>query len=191
MAVWLLLACSATHADQETAPRPRVFASDEGAIVFAMLPPLLDDKTGRAKREGHGIAYRMDAKGAFQMLYRTEGWYADEIFLSRDGRYLVRMGPWARGRAPAKDHLAVAFYRDGKLLKQYSTAELVKDASKVRASVSHYFWRADEAEGSEAGGAPKLWHGDLLFTLTTIDRIEYAFRLTDGSIKSSAPNPKN
>ncbi|MBL8514415.1 MAG: hypothetical protein JNJ55_10525 [Betaproteobacteria bacterium] len=168
------------HADQERAPRQRVFASTEGHVAFAMLPPPYDEKTGLYKPGGRGIAYALQKDGSFKVLYRTEGWYATEVFLSPDGKYLVRLGPWSRGRAPAKDHLAIAFYRDGKLLKQYSTLEMLKDPTKARASVSHYFWRPDEAGD---GPKPELADWDLSFSLQTVDGWEYVFDLKTGGIK--------
>ena len=56
------------------------------------------------------------------------------------------MRPRNGGSEPKKQDLAVAFYRQGKLIKQYSTADLVKDKSKVRKSLSHYMWLARDAE---------------------------------------------
>ena len=105
------------------------------------------NKTYKVTREGRGIMYKLESDGRFKELYRTDGWYTYEAYPSSDGRYLVRMGPWNRGQNVSTKDLAVAFYRDGKLLKQYSTAALVKDhAQSSMPSVSHYRWRMAEDE---------------------------------------------
>lgn len=175
-------------ADQERMPAPRVFAASDGAVAFAMLPPALDARTQRVVREGRGVLYDLRADGSWRARYRTQGWYASELFVSADGRTLVRLGPWQRGKAIAPDHLALAFHRDGKLLRQYRVAELVKDPTAVRATVSHYFWRLDEVSGEEGGvDAPRLSDVDGTFTLKTIDGIEYVFGLEDGAIRRTDP----
>ena len=89
------------------------------------------------QENGLGIAYRVRQDGTDEELWRTEGWYSFEVYLSFDGNYLVAMGPWSEGREPKKEDLAVAFYAKGKLLKQYSTTDLVRDKRKVVQSVSH------------------------------------------------------
>ena len=98
--------------------------------------------------------------GSLKELYRTEGWYAFEVFLSRpNGKYLVRLGDWHR-RAPAKDHLAVAFYRDGKVDQALHGARLVERPSKARTTVSHYFGSRIKAGD---GPKPELADWDLSF----------------------------
>ena len=91
------------------------------------------------------------------------------------------MGPWNRGHEPKKGDLAVAFYKNGKLLKEYSVIDLVEDKNKVIATVSHYFW-LDRELGSEA--ERKLdWNN--VFYLKTIDGIIYQFDATTGEIKKT------
>ena len=192
LCVWTALmigVCSLNlaRADQEQMPTRRVFASSDGAVAFAMLPPTFDEKTYKVMREGRGIMYKLESDGRFKELYRTDGWYTYEAYPSSDGRYLVRMGPWNRGQNVSTKDLAVAFYRDGKLLKQYSTAALVKDTQKVRSSVSHYFWRM--GEDGEPGDAPRLSDHDRTFTLRTIDSVDYVFDIASGAIKSATGTP--
>lgn len=128
-------------ADSPAMPFPYVAAGMGGTTYFKMIPRT-DGKWG----EGIGIAYRLRRDGSDEELWRTDGWYSFEVFLSYDGEYLVAMGPWNMGSEPSKEDLAVAFYHKGKLLRQYSTADLVKDKSKVPASVSHYMWLARDIE---------------------------------------------
>jgi len=47
------------------------------------------------------------------------------------------MGPWARN----SDNLAVAFYADGKLQREYKINQLVSDPLSLPHSVSHFEWR--------------------------------------------------
>lgn len=66
-------------------------------------------------------------------------WYASEIQLGGPGdATLVRFGPWQRGREPQTNHLALGIYRDGTMLREYSTLEMKNLGSGVSESVSHY-----------------------------------------------------
>ena len=172
--------CAVAHADSPRWPVPLVFTSDPGSnVVFAMNPPLYGPDH-MLTRQAFGIASRLGTDGKYAEIYRTEGWYSFEVFVSRDGRYLIEMGPWNGGNRPEKTHLAVAFHKDGKLLKSYSTAELIKNPDKVMVSVSHYMWRAH---------APQL-SDDNVFTLHTIDNLTYKFDVTTGIIKSTKKTTK-
>lgn len=63
-------------------------------------------------------------------------WYADSVRLSKDGRYLIRFGPWAMDY----DNLAVAFYDKGALLHAYAIKDLVREPEKLPHSLSHLVW---------------------------------------------------
>jgi hypothetical protein len=157
-------------------------------VYFKMVPRL---SIRWDPPDGVGTAYRVRADGSDEILWRTEGWYSFEVFISRDGMYLVAMGPWNEGTEPKKEDMAVAFYREGKLLKQYSTADLVKDKSKVLASISHYRWLARDvdrmAEGKRDPDAELRIIGVNTFRLKTCDAITYEFDLTTGEIKKKKP----
>lgn len=169
-------------ADSPAQPSPYVAIASHGAIYFKMIPRH-EGEWG----DGFGIAYRLRPDGSDEELWRTDGWYSFEVFLSDDGEYLVAMGPWSIGQEPSKEDLAVAFYHRGKLLRQYSTADLVKDKSKVLASVSHYKWLARDIERyTDAKKDPESelrisW--DNVFHLKTCDEIVYEFDVTTGKIK--------
>ena len=120
-----------------------VTVSESGRCIFKLLPPQWD-ADGKVTRKPFGIAYELGDSGIFRELWRVEGWYAFRTFLSNDGRYLVRMGDWSFGSEPSKEDMAVAFYDGGKLLAEFSTSDLVKDKTKVLATVSHY--TVDEVE---------------------------------------------
>src|SRR2546423_15301375 len=120
-----------SQADSPAPPRAYVTASRLGRYFFKMIPEKWHREGDKyfVDRAAFGVAYEVDPEGEFKEIWRTSGWYCFEAFLSEDGKYLVRMGPWNGGREPAKGDLAVAFYENGKLLKEYSTADLVDDTS--------------------------------------------------------------
>lgn len=180
---------STSVADHERRPVPLVFASEpEGDAVFAMVPAKLDANR-KVSRDAYGVAYRLTRDGTLKELYRTKGWYSFKVHVSADGKYLVQLESRPRGHAPSKDHVAVAFYKDGKLTKRYSTVELVKDPAKVRSTVSYYEWLAadmseDQAEVQVRGLQPSLDYFNV-FALHTLDGWTYRFDVTTGEIKSA------
>jgi hypothetical protein len=187
----MLCSVSPSYADQEQSPIPLAFASEpSGDAVFTMIPAKFDAK-GKVVSEPYGVMYRLQRNGALKEIYRIKGWYSWKVYVSEKGQYLVQRGPWNRGQRPEKDHLAVAFYKDGKLLKRYSTAELVKDHSKVRSSVSHYEWEAEGSIENPSGDriasltAGFSYDYTKSFSLHTIDGWTYSFDVETGNIRSS------
>jgi hypothetical protein len=180
----LFVISASLRADTPPGEYPYIKTGLGGGIYFRMIPRHNDDVR---RNDGYGIAYRVKKDGSDQELWRTEGWYSPEVFLANDERSLVAMGPWNWGDTPKKEDTAVSFYRDGKLLKRYSTADLVKDPSKVFKSVSHYQWLA-----RSAGEKPAMWTdpeaqlhiSGSMFYLKTCDGILYEFELTTGNINS-------
>jgi hypothetical protein len=187
----LLGICSVLKADSPADPEPIVFTAFESSkrdVFVAMTPPEWDFKAERYTHKGFATAYRLTQAGKFLELYRISDVYSFEAFLSEDADLLVLMGPWCEGQEPKATDLAVAFYKGGKLLKQYSTADLVKKPDKVQASVSHYNWRADHdinAKGDISHLRPKL--DGRAFTLSTIDGLTYKFDATTGIVVYSHP----
>lgn len=190
--VVLLAACICTvaRADSPSESVPLIFTSARASdIVFTMTPPLYgpDDKI---TREAFGVAYRLGKDGKLTEMYRTDGWYSSQVFVSRDGHYLVQMGPWPMGDHPDKTDLAIAFHKDGKLLRSYSTADLIKGTSKVEATISHYQWLAPARRRASLIGADwrdfvPVLNYDNIFTIHTIDDLTYEFDATTGNIKST------
>ncbi len=177
-------------ADSPAEPKPLVFASSGGGSAFFTMLPAEYDADYKQIKEAFGIAYLLMADGTFKELYRTKGWYSFQVFVSEDGRYLVQMGPWNVGDAPTREDLAVAFFKNGKEIKRYSTAELVKDPSKVIVSTSHYMWRAPDFRKEYKGGEalallPRMndYHNE--FVLSTIDGWTYYFDIQTGEIRKS------
>jgi len=166
----VMLASSIAWADSEVPPYTYVSVSEYGRYYFKMIP---DNPADR--ETGSGICFEVTAGNTDKILWTTTGWYAYSTYLSSDGKYLIRMGVWPRGQELSDTHLAVAFYKDGNLLKSYTTKYLVKDPSRIERTVSHYFWLE---------GIPGLLPHGHRFKIVTKDNIEYIFDITDGKIIS-------
>jgi len=175
------------QADSESTPIAQVMTSESGTAFFKMVPGDFwlpkDRQTGV---QPHGIAYQVNQEGRVSELWRVEGWYAWKVYLSDDGRFMVRMGPWSCGGYARKEDLAVAFYDNGKLLREYSTLELLKDPSRVVRSVSHYEWMVDGGRSwRNPDLEPDLHEYDKTFSLATCDGWKYTFSLETGAITKS------
>jgi hypothetical protein len=168
----LLLIYSIAWADSEAPPYPYVTVSEYGGYYFKMIPDKQNQYDGD---NGSGICFEVTTDQTDKILWTTTGWYAFVTYLSYDGAYLIRMGNWPRGQELSSEHLAVAFYKEGELLKSYSTKDLVKDPSSIERTVSHYSWSAE---------SPKLDSYEHRFTIVTKDNNEYVFDITNGSIIS-------
>ena len=120
----------------------------EGKFLFVMLS-IEDDPTGY----GQGGSVRVeDIRRQYPQsgLYRHDGsvnpiwtvdWYAFQVALSSDGQYLVRWGPWPFHEN--YNELAVAFYKNGREIKQYTVRDLVAEPELLPQSVSHYEWEKE------------------------------------------------
>jgi hypothetical protein len=136
--LWLLalivLATSA-RADEEGGNRAYVRASEWGAFYAKSVPATTYGT------EGYTQVYRVAAAGPDEPLHRYT-WYSPEVFLEgfpgTNDVYVVQLGPWARGHEARADHLAIAFFKNGKPLKSYSTLDIAGTPASVSASVSHY-----------------------------------------------------
>ena len=175
LAAAVLTAPAPAHADEEQGAYAWVRSARWGRRYFKMLP---DKGSPYDHAKGTGIAYEVQPVGPDKELWRVTGWYAFEAWLSQDGRSLVRLGNWPRGHEPKDEHLGIAFYRDGKLLRRYSTRDLIKDRTKVQPSVSHYQYKRS---------VPGFERSDTRFTLVSIDGVTWTFDVTTGAVLSPAP----
>ncbi|MBN1534785.1 MAG: hypothetical protein JXA20_19090 [Spirochaetes bacterium] len=157
-------------ADDEQSTYPYVSVALTGRYYFKMLPA---EKGYYDHDAGTGIMCTLSRQGTEKELWRTGGWYAFRTYPSYDGECLVRIGNWPRGRRPAKDHLAVAFYKRGVLMKRYSTSDLIKENARVLPSVSHYEFLAS---------VPGFSDFNYDFSLITVDRVHYRFNACTGEI---------
>jgi hypothetical protein len=189
--ILFLTAVTSGFADMPRRSDPLVTVSASGRCFFTILPPHWNNH-GEVTREPFGVAYELRDDGSLNELWRVKGWYSFRCFLSDDGRYLVRLNDWPVGHKLSKEDAAIAFYDRGKLLRQFSTADLVKDETKVHPSASHYEWffRPKElAEDFPGPEAPQYADPTNTFCLTTVDGITYTFDATKGEITASRRNP--
>jgi hypothetical protein len=175
--VFFLVSVSVS-ADSPAPEKQYIEVAPGGQYFFVMLPA---DVAGGMLSPAQGQAYQLTRIGSFESLWKVEGWYASSTFLTRDGRYLVRMGPWAS--APPEDELAVAFYEDGVEHTRYSVADLLDDTDSIKRSVSHYLWQA------YTDGFPRLTSGNR-FQLLTIEGMLITFDAATGQLmdRKSFPN---
>lgn len=182
VAVCLGVACLTTLADSPTEPFPWVTTSSRGGYLFKMVPAITTEKDGEwvTQREASGVAYHVDEKGEFREIWTSTGWYTFKGYLSDDGRYFVRFGPWASDQENHTD-LAIAFYDRGKLVKEYQVKELIQEPDLLEDSVSHYFWQP-AVQTDPTGFRSESFLGEETFRLTMIDKTTYDFDFKTGRI---------
>jgi hypothetical protein len=170
-------------ADEEMAPHLWMMVSNNQKHCFRMVPEKhhFEGKEKVVDRRAFGIANTLDENGEMQEIWRVEGWYAFSGHLSDNGRYFVRMGPWATDLENHTD-LAVAFYDHGKLLKEYRVKDLIKNDNMLEESVSHYQWLP--VKQTRPTGFVNQWNSNL-FHLVMIDHTTYDFDFTTGTISAT------
>ena len=171
--------------DTEGRPVPYVVSRFEfgKSFYFKMSP---DPKYPKDRTKGLGFAYSVEIGEPDVLIWKTDGWYAADVYLTCEGTRLVRIGDWPRGDKPKPEDLAIAFYSKGQLVKSYSTLDLIKDSSKVKSSASHYIFCQEDSSRFVPMTAEQ--HREEFFEMVTIDRVRYVFRIDDGSIVSSTQN---
>ena len=158
------------YADKEGPQNSYVTSSINGRFYFRMEPDL---SAPFDRKKGSGTLFEVQNDGNDVVLWKTEGWYSFKTFICHEGRYLVRIGNWPRGRELSDTHLAIAFYDKGILLKKYSTKQLIENPKTIKKSVSHYFFI-----NKVIGFDPSYSHQ---FKLETIDGRTHTFDVKTGN----------
>ena len=165
--VAMFFLCAQTLADTPARARDFTKVTENKEYVFVMLAR--DGRTEHVPKirnvYKHSGLYKND--GSSIPLW-TVDWYAFEVFPSSDGKHLIRMGPWAGSTL----QLALSFHKNGKEIKSYRIKDLVRDESKLKHTVSHFFWRSELRYDDKQG---------VLF-LKTIDNQVYRFSAKTGEI---------
>ena len=178
-------------AGAEDSPAAFITASRSGRCFFKMVPG----------SPAHGEAFEVLADGGLKELWKVTGWYARQLYLADGGRTLVRVEPEPPGRGVSKEDLAIAFYQDGELVREYHTADLVKQPDAVRHGRTSYAWLAPAwvtvTDSKQANGtvrverdpeAEPMLDAAGIFKLKTIDRMVYHFEASTGKlVKRTAP----
>lgn len=169
------------RADQPNTPTPWIAVSEYRTCIFKMIPAdwPYDGKQKPAKRPAVGIAYVLDDNGELKELWRMEGSYHYEGYISNDGRYLVGLGPRSGDDQEQYSDQAIAFYEQGRLLKDYRVNQLIKDEKKLEHSVSHYDW-TPEKQTQPTGFHP--FREQSSFHLVMVDKTAYNFETATGKI---------
>jgi len=171
--LFLGILAAGCYADLVAPPAPYVVSSQDGKYYFKMIPNKKDTwNYAKAK----GTLYEVRA-GKDKLVYSVFGWYAYQVFISNNGKYLIRMGDWASGEPKAGD-LAVAFYEDGKIKKSYSTVDLRKNPAQVPRSISHYKWLEDVSTS---------YLSTDMFSVVTVEKVEITFNIISGEIMFTEP----
>ncbi|MDH3968888.1 MAG: hypothetical protein OEU56_17870 [Rhodospirillales bacterium] len=136
-------------ADQEASNVAHVVAGPYGRCYAKSVPKHTYDPDGGPRQQGRTEIYQVGETK--DVLVQRYDWFSQILFVRcRPGRetVVVRVGPWHRGHDPRADHLALAFYQDGRLIRRYSTWDIaggeraeegaVSKYKNVSASVSHY-----------------------------------------------------
>ena len=131
-------AASPLRADQEASNVAHVVASEYGRCYAKSVP---EEYYGS---KGTTHVFRVE-DGRDIPLHRFD-WFSQRISIACNvsdnktpvGVSVVQFGPWPRGHAASAEHLALAFYFKGRLLKEYSTLDIAGSPENVSRSVSHY-----------------------------------------------------
>ena len=133
--------------------------------------------------KGEGVMLASQTKGKSTLKWRTD-WFAlrEQVYLHKNGVYLVRVG--AGGNLELKEqHDGLLFYKNGELIRRYSTQELIQDASKVRFRKalpkgcvrSYQFFKT--IDGFKGGH----------FKVQTVDGSQLSFDFRTGTLKARTP----
>ncbi|RPJ09678.1 MAG: hypothetical protein EHM28_00860 [Spirochaetaceae bacterium] len=106
---WTVL-LTALAADDEASDAPVVFADQHGCAYARSIPDsLYGNHTGKT------YIYLVGTES--DTLIETYNWYSRRIYVVNHSgdRYIVRTGPWQRGREANTADLSIGFYRNGKI----------------------------------------------------------------------------
>lgn len=166
--IFFIISQKICFADKEAPNKNYAVKSPNGKYEIQMLP---SEAYGFS---GEGTAFHI-VNNTKEIIWKID-WFSKRVFLSDDGKHLIRFGPWASDIVNFSD-LAIAFYEDGKLLKEYKVNELVKNPGTLQYSVSHYKWRYED---------PSLRFGfsedNKTYTIITKDNLAYVFDVKTGLI---------
>ena len=160
-------------ADSLARPRSYTKVTENGQYVFVMLVEDSEPLFGSSGKQY--LSSGLYQNYGTNTLLWTVDWFAFNVYVSSDGKHLVRMGSCAdlnNKREPNLKELAVAFYENGKLLKEYLIYDLIHDPKRLSLSVSHFAWKKDVVFNDNI---------DRL-TIITLDDQQYVFDIKSGEI---------
>lgn len=169
--------CVAGWADEEASNVAHVAASSYGRCYAKSVP---EESSGQ---RGTTRVYRVGA--AQDTLEHSFDWFSQRIYIECNvsppsgpvAISVVRFGPWPRGHEASDEHLALAFYFDGKLKRRYSILDIAETAENVSWSVSHYSV-IETIEGFRWSGSGNRYE----FVVRTIDGRTLRFDPATGAL---------
>jgi hypothetical protein len=183
-------------ADQEASNLAHVAAGPYGRCYAKSVPEHIYDPENGPRQSGRTVVYRVEPEQ--DVLLQRFDWFSQKLFLNCGAGKefsLARLGPWHRGHEPRHDHLAIAFYKNGRLLKRYSTLDIARlsspgDAGRsgaegISVSVSHYsvFESGLEMVRIVKQDGP-VFSESWVVSATTVDGDELAFSMISGELIS-------
>lgn len=190
------LACaSPVSADQEASNVAHVAAGPYGRCYAKSVPRHLYDPEGGPRQQGRTEIYQVGDPE--DVLLRKYDWFSQTLFVRcrpGSGTVVVRVGPWHRGRDPRADHLAIAFYQDGRLIRRHSTLDIAggeraeqgafSKFKNVSASVSHYSVFASWPELTKiTETVGSIFKEDWVIKATTVDGRVLVFDIETGELR--------
>ena len=137
--VIFLATASLAFADQEASNVAHVASGTYGRCYAKSIPTHVYDPSEAPRQHGRTLLYQV-ANGD-DVLDQEYDWFSQTLFVKcgpPEGTVVVRLGPWQRGHDPKDDHLEVAFYKGGKLIRSYSTLDVAGDTKAENAGISSY-----------------------------------------------------
>lgn len=182
-------------ADQEASNVPHVAAGPYGRCYAKSVPMHIYDPEVGSRQQGRTELYRVGRSK--DVLVQQYDWFSQVLFVRchpGNETNIVRVGPWHRGHDPHADHLALAFYQGGKLIKRYSTLDIAgaqrapdgafSNFQNVSASVSHYtVFAAPPALVKFTQQTGASYTENWQIKATTIDGRELVFDMATGEIR--------
>ena len=147
--------------------------------VFVMLAPIAENdclSQGEVRKSEAVLLRKTYDRSGLHLINDpknplwTVDWYSFKVFLSQDGRYLVRQGPWAS----TENDEAASFFADGVLLKSYPVKDIVRSVADLPHSASHFQWAKDW----------NLNSANNTFVIETLEDQRIVFDLTNGQVLS-------
>ena len=137
--VIILATASSAIADQEASNVAHVASGTHGRCYAKSIPTHVYDPSDAPRQHGRTFLYQV-ANGDDVLVHEYD-WFSQNLFVKcgpSEGTVVVRLGPWQRGHDPKGDHLAVAFYKGGTLIRSYSTLDIAGDTRAENAGMSSY-----------------------------------------------------
>ena len=163
-------------------PEPYARASENRRYIVAVAPPFYRYEKGQKVLEQPDVAivYRVNKDATLTSLWQVEEGYGAYNLLSNDGQYLVNLENWFAGDKASSEDQALSFYKEGKLIKRYSTDDLILDPGKVRIVNYDYIWLSNDHQ---------IRLGDGKLVLLTSEQYRLEFSLETGEVLSRTQIP--